>query len=198
VLKAVLWTMALVAGTPLAAAPPAALPPPVVTMPPPPAARPAVDAAAMAEARALLHDMDFDGQLESTARRAAESTFDTMLRELQARYGGEVPAELRARVHALLMENVTQLIAEMRPTALDDAARVYARYFTADELREIRRIQTEPVMLKMQRLGPQILPELMQIGVAVSARHMPELAAALRRVVEQWQSEQAARRPHVG
>jgi hypothetical protein len=196
-LKAVLWTMALVAGAPLAAAPPAALPPPVVRLPSPPA-RPAVDAAAMAEARALLHDMDFDRQMESTARQAAESTFDTMLRELQAHYGGEVPAELRSRVHAVLMENVTQLIAEMRPTALDDAARVYARYFTADELREIRRIQTEPVMLKVQQLTPRILPELMQIGVAVSARHMPELTEALRRVVEQWQSEQAARRPHVG
>jgi hypothetical protein len=132
-----------------------------------------------------------------TAREAAERTFETMMREVQTRYGRPVPAELRARVRTVLMENLAHVIEEMRPTALEDAARVYARYFTASELQEIRRIQTNPVMMKLQRVSPQLLPELMQIGVAVSARHMPELTAQLRQVIEQWQSEQEGHRPHV-
>lgn len=200
-LKALSIAAAIAAGAPAFAAdpPPAPPPPPVVRALPsaPPTAQPASDPAALAEARGLLRDIDFEGQMDRTAREGAERSFDTIMRETQASYGQEIPAELRARVHAILMEDVGRIVDEMRPTALDDAARIYARYFTAAELQEIRRIQTNPVIMKMQRLAPQFLPELMQIGVAASARHMPELMERVRQAVEQWEREQQARRPHV-
>jgi len=193
------FAAAVAASAPASAAPPQA-PPPVVSAVPatPPAPQPALDPAALAEARGLLHDIGFEEQIDQDAREAAESTFETTITELQRHYGTTIPAELRARVHAVMLENLAQVVDEMRPTALEDAARVYARFFTAAELQEIRRIQTNPVMAKMQRLAPQLMNELMQIGIAASARHMPDMMARLQQVYEQWRREQAALRPHVG
>lgn len=199
-LKVMLCAAALAACAPAIAAAQSRAPSPAIvhTVPtaPPPVLAP-VDAAAFAEAQALLRDMDYEAQMERTAAQAVNTTFDTTMRELQARLGEEVPAELTARVRALLMEHTARVVDDLRPVALDAAARIYARYFTADELREIRRIQTNPVMIKLTRVGPQLLPELMQVGVAAGMRREPQLMADLRRVIEQWESEHANSHPPV-
>lgn len=197
--KAMICAAVLAAGTPAFAAaqtgkpPPADFVAPARPLLPPPVVATEPDPAALAEARGLMHDLDFEAQMVRTAREAGERTFATMMREIPARSGEQIPAELRERVRAVLMQNVARVIDEMRPTALEDAARIYARYFTADELREIRRVQTNPVMMKMQRLSPQLLAELMQIGIAASARHMPEVTAQVQRVIAQWRREHEGR-----
>ena len=121
-----------------------------------------------------------------------------MMREFGRQFGEPVPSDLRGRLHSVMMDNVSTLIAELRPTALEDAARVYARYFTAAEIRELRQLQTNPVMIKMQRVAPQFMSELMQIGIAASARRMPEVNARVRREIEAWQRDRRDRRPRVG
>lgn len=178
----------------LAEAAPQTAPPPIVEEETPQA----VDPAAVAEARDLLRATGFEEQLGTTMDRMAEDTFNTVLHEAETRTGNAMPADLRGRIHRILMEHVARTLAEMRPTALDDAARVYARYFTAAEIRELRQLQTSPVMIKMQRVAPRFMSELMQIGVAASARHMPEADAELRREIEAWQHDQNSRQPRIG
>jgi hypothetical protein len=42
------------------------------------------------------------------------------------------------------------------------------------------------VLVKMQRIGPQFMTELTQIGVAATARRMPELMERLNAAIESW------------
>lgn len=166
--------------------------------PAPPAPAPALDHEAIAEARTLLRASGFETQFEEATNRIAEDTFATMMRELETRYGEPVPAELRTRLHSVMMENIANILADLRPTALEDSARVYARHFTAAEIRELRQLQTHPVMIKVQRIAPQLTSDLMQIGVAASARRMPEATERLRREFEAWERDHRRRRPRVG
>ena len=158
----------------------------------PPSAQP--DAAALAAARDLLRSLNYEQQFEAGARQASEASFATTLQEIEARAQADVPEEVEAEIRGIVREHVERMIAEMRPTVLEDAARVYARYFTADELREVGRLMGNPVMAKMQQVGPQLTTELMQIGVAASARRMPELMASIQSAIEAWQQRQPAHR----
>ena len=158
------------------------------TAPPTPATD--VDPAALAAARDLLRALNFDEQFAATARQASESTMTTMLRELSSQQPA-IPAGLEAEVRTAMRAHIEQMIVEMRPTVLDDAARVYARYFTADEIRQLQGLMTHPVLVKMQSMAPQLSNELMQIGVAAAARRLPALQDRLHEVVQEWQRRQS-------
>lgn len=179
-----------VAGPLAAQAPAPAAPPPIV--------RAAEDPEAIAEARALLTAMDFNGQMEASMAQSGDRSFDTILREFEAHYGRQVPEDLVARMRRTMREGLALVAADLRPTAFDEAARVYARYFTAAEIRELRGLLTNPVMQKMQRLAPQFMGELMQIGLSASARRMPELMERIRQEVSAWERDNQRRRPTSG
>ncbi len=164
----------------------------------PPIARPAETPEAIAEARALLTAMDFNTQVEASMAQAGERSFDTLLREFEAHYRRQVPDDLVARMRRTMREGLALVAADLRPTAFEDAARVYARYFTAPEIRELRQLLTNPVMQKMQRLAPQFTAELMQIGLNASARRMPELMERIRQEITAWEQDNQRRQPTSG
>lgn len=150
----------------------------------------AQDPAAMREARDLLRATGFEAQIEASVIQSGESTFNTVMRQMEAQAGQDFPDDLEARIRSIMRDDLARLAADMRPTALEDAARVYARYLTAEEIRELRRLQTHPVMVKFQRIAPQFMDDLMQIGVAAAARRMPQLMERVRTEIEAWQREQ--------
>jgi len=153
---------------------------------PPAPAQDEPDREAVEAARALLTEGDFENQMEAVARQSSEASFTTLLREIETQNGTDLPADLEARFREIMSRHVEALIAEMRTSGLDQAARVYARYFTAAEIRELQRLQSHPVLQKMQRLGPQFLGELNQIGLAMSARRVPTMIAEVLAAVEDW------------
>ena len=167
---------ALAAASPIAAQTP---PPPVVILPDP-------DPAAVDAARDLLRSVDFEGQMEQTAQQAARATFDSVLAVEEARQGAPVPPDLKAAVQAVIAAQTSELVAEVKKTGLEEAARIYARYFSAGELRELQQLQTRPVMKKAQAVGPSLLVELSQIGVRVAAARQPQLKAALEQAIADW------------
>ena len=119
---------------------------------PTPQVEPTADA--IEAARHLLRSADFNAQFAATARQTAEACFDAVTRQLQQQYGTEFPDAMMARFRAIMREHTEQVIADMLPTALEDSARVYARYFTAAEIRELESLQSRPVLVKMQRIAP--------------------------------------------
>jgi hypothetical protein len=153
-----------------------------------------IDPAGMEAARALLRGSDFEAQMEEGSRHGVSATFDTIISAAEARRGEPMPSDLKDRVKLILLEASDEMVASMKQTALDDAALVYARYFTADELRELLRLQDNPVMVKFRKVGPAFTAELMQIGVAAAARQMPELQARVQAEIDQWVLEETNRR----
>ena len=82
------------------------------------------------------------------------------------------------------------MVQDLKKTALEDAARIYARYFTAAEIRELQQLQTRPVMVKAQSVMPQLMPELMQIGIKAAAARQPATQERIRKLVEAWTAKQ--------
>lgn len=174
--------MHILAGMALLAAAQAAVQP----APPPPEVAATDELARLAAAHELLRVTDFVGQIELSAQQSAHATFETLVAAEEKRLGMPVPDDLRQVVRAVLDDHLSGVIADLKRKAPDEAARVYARYFTADELRELQRLQSNPVMKKAQAISPLLLSDLMQIGVRVSAERQPALEAELRRAVTEW------------
>lgn len=145
------------------------------------------DPAALDAARDLLAASDFEAQVESSSRQVVEATITTMLAELEAQHGEPYPAALEDEIRQILREHNEALLAEMRPTMLEESARIYARYFTAEELLELRRLQSHPVMVKFQRIAPQFTTEMSQIGVAEATRRLPELQRRIAEAMADWE-----------
>lgn len=161
-----------------------------------PPAPPAVSATdqidRLAAARDLLRASEFERQMELSAAQSAHATFTTLLEAEEKRQGTSMPDDLRKAVQSVLDDHMSALVAELKRTGLEDAARIYARYFTAEELRELQRLQTHPVMKKAQAIGPLLLGDLMQIGVRAAAERQPALEAELKRVVREWLASHSA------
>jgi hypothetical protein len=148
------------------------------------------DADALAAARELLRATDFDTQLEQSAQLTAQSMFTTMIAALEEEHGQDFPDDLEAELRQLLVEHTENFLVDLRRTALEDSARIYARYFTADELRELLRLQTHPVMVRFQSIAPQFTAELAQIGLAAELPHLAELQRRFNETIEAWQVRQ--------
>ncbi|HEX8669873.1 MAG TPA: DUF2059 domain-containing protein [Allosphingosinicella sp.] len=156
---------------------------------PAPAAAGAVDPAAVAAARDLLRATNYEAQLEETAQRVGEMAFSESIRA-QEQQGRTLPADLTASVQKVLREETALMVQDLKKTALEDAARIYARYFTAAEIRELQQLQTRPVMVKAQSVMPQLMPELMQIGIKAAAARQPATQERIRKLVEAWTAKQ--------
>lgn len=152
----------------------------------PAAAQEPVDPAAMAAARDLLAAVDIERQAGETAARMTEAVVDSMMRRFRESQGEDFPAELETELRRIVMEHNAGVVGRMMPTMRDDAARVYARHFSADELRELARLQSHPVMRKAQALGPQLFTELSRIGMNEAAAAMPELQRRVQAAIESW------------
>lgn len=152
----------------------------------PAAAQRAGEAEAFAAARELLQATDFDAQVRATTEQVTDRTISTIIEQFRTQHGRTFPPALETQLRQILREHNDGVLAALRPTALDDAARVYARYFTAAEIRELQRIQTNPVMVKFQRIMPQFFAELTQISAGESLRRMPELRRRIDEAFSRW------------
>jgi hypothetical protein len=148
------------------------------------------DTEAIAAARELLAATDFLSQMNQAAHLTAQATFGSLLQQIEARNGFDFPEELRTELRQIMLEEVDVRLAAMRETVLDDAAEIYGRYFSAEEIRELQRLQTHPVMRRLQQIAPQLTAELAQLGLAGAVERAPELERRISAAVEAWLARQ--------
>lgn len=153
---------------------------------PAPVSEDELDPAAVDAARDLLVAGDFDEQLERTAQLGSQVAFGTVLRHHEERLGFDFPEDLEAQLRQILMDHMDAYIATFRRSALEQSARVYARYFSAEEIRELQRLQSHPVMIKFQRVAPQFMVELGQIGLGDALQTSPALEQRIGEAVTTW------------
>lgn len=101
-----------------------------------------------------------------------------------------MPADLKQKVRIAMNEEIGAMMTELKRTALDGAAQIYADHFTAEELRRLAVISADPVMRKSQQLMPQMLPKLAQIGLKVAEDRKPIMQQKIKEVVDQWLATQ--------
>lgn len=151
-----------------------------------------VEPGALNAARELLRSINFDAQMESAAHQSAVASFNTILAAEEAGRGQSTPPGLKAAIQAALTAEVSILVSEIKKTGLEEAAAIYARHFTEAEVRELQRLQENPVMKKAQRLSPTLVTELGQIGIRAASAGKPRLEAALKRAVDEWMASQGS------
>ena len=148
------------------------------------------DPQALAAALALFDGPDLEDQLLASALHMVKASMDTEIEALRAR-DVEMPETLVEELRAFLYEETRLMVEEMAPTFRQDAAAVYARYFTAEELKELKRLQENPVMRKAEKLAPSLMAELSKIGMRVAAERMPDIERRGQELVEKWIVEKA-------
>lgn len=149
-----------------------------------------LDQGAIAAAREMLVATGFEAQMEQAALQNVQATFNTVVEAREKDIRARIPQELRAGILALLEADTRILVTEMRKTALQDAARIYARYFTAAEIKELQALQSHPVMVKAQRVSPGLMTELMQLGIKPAAERQPQLQAKIEKLIADWSKKQ--------
>jgi hypothetical protein len=153
----------------------------------------AADGDRLAAALELLDGQDIESQSRDAALRLMDATLATEMAALQER-GIEPPAPFVEKLRGLLAEEMNAALDEVLVTLRADAAGVYARYFTADELRELKRLQSTPVMQKANTVLPQLFAEIAQFGAKITAARGPAMQRKIADAVAEWieQEELAA------
>lgn len=157
----------------------------------PPAPNQSVNAEAMAAALDLVDQNDVEKQMMATGMLVADAAMKSQL-EAFRKQGIDLPAELVVQLRKLVLDDSTAMIGELAKTVRADTALVYARYFTAAELRELKVLQSHPVMRKVQALTPQMAVELSKIGMDKAAERQPDMQRKIQALVEKWMAEQKA------
>jgi hypothetical protein len=129
---------------------------------------------AVAAARELLRATHFEQQLPAMTDQMTGVIMNQMIAESRTE-GRPLTPRMEAELRRIILEENLRTMNGARQTLAEEAAQVYARYFTADEIRELQRLQTSPVMQKMQRIAPQFMGEMVQMGMRASAARQPEI-----------------------
>jgi hypothetical protein len=146
--------------------------------------------AALAAARDLLVAIDFDRQMEQTGMAMGNAAFEHNIVREEEKHGITMPADLKQRIRLIINEQLTMMLTDLKRTARDDAAQIYADYFSADELRRLAVLQTDPVMRKAHSVMPQMMPRLAQIGLKKASELEPAMLAKIQEAVEEWAASQ--------
>lgn len=152
---------------------------------------PAADAERLAAAMDLFEPAILKQQMLAGVLHMANAAMDV---ELKAReeQGQAIPESLVTRLKAVTFEDAEELVDDMAPSFRADAAAIYAQRFTAAELREIKAIQAQPVMRKMEKLAPEMMAEIAKIGMAKAAERAPELKRKIEQTVQEWLANEGA------
>lgn len=160
--------------------------PALAGQPAPATAQERLDPAALQAARDLLEATDYLNQAQAMTDQITDAALDMMSQRFQREQGTPMPPSLDRDLRRVVREHNGAVIEAMRPHLLEDAARVYARYFTAAEIRELQRLQTNPVMLKFQRIAPQFIGEVMRGSMERASALQPQLERRIREAIEAW------------
>ena len=129
---------------------------------------------AVAAARELLRATHFEQQLPAMTEQMTGLIMNQMIAQSRAD-GRPLTPRMEAELRRVVLEENRTTMMGARQAMAEEAAQIYARHFTADEIRELQRLQTSPVMQKMQRIAPQFMGEMAQMGMRASAARQPEV-----------------------
>lgn len=149
----------------------AAIRPAVAQQAPPP------DSAALAEATKLLDRVD----LVALTRQQLDAAIKAQRAMLESAFVSQGRADILAEVNRFAMQQFERRL----PQFIDEAASVYARVFTLDELRELNAFYDTPLGKKTLASLPEVLQELtvvsQRLGVEIFQAIMTDLLPEMRR-----------------
>lgn len=149
---------------------------------------------AVTAALELFSDLDLEQQMLAGIAQGIDVSLQGQLAALQAD-GRDVPEKVVIRLRELLGEEGKLVVRDMMPTIRMEYAAIYARRFSAAELRELKKLQDHPVMKKAQRLMPEMFGEMGRIGMKAAAARQPALKKKIDQMLVELMAEEQAAAP---
>jgi hypothetical protein len=151
----------------------------------------AVDPAAAAAVRELLAAMDYKSVMIESFKQMTSSLPSAIKAgaEGAVRADPNLSDEQRAKKMAEVEQSVPKIAAAISrtysdPTLVDEMLEamvpIYARHYTADEMRQLAAFYKTPVGAKTLRLMPQLMNEGMQVGQQIIMPRMQKLMQELK------------------
>jgi hypothetical protein len=152
---------------------------------PAPAAPASPDPARIAAAEKLMDAMHYDTQIDRTLEAIIVEVEKQVGAGLSANLA-DAPPELIARIKAITGSQMRDTFHEHHDELKRGTALIYAKHFTAAELERLAKLQSEPVLVKMQTEMPQIATESMALSQAMAASGNATLQARIKAAVEDY------------
>ena len=159
--------------------------------PSPPASSPAQDSA-YAAALDLLEPEKFKAQALEGAIRMAQAGMDSELKQQEAN-GVVVPPDLVQKIRFLTFQEAKDTIEAIGPEMRREAAGLYARHFTAAELRELKQLMSNPVLKKMEGVAPEIMADLTRLTLDRAAGRRDAFRERVTEEIGKWEEQQKNR-----
>lgn len=162
---------------------------------PAPAAATAVDPASLAAAKELFASMNYRAVMVQTMAQMSQSIAGSVRGGAEAAIAADTKAspEQKQKSRAKLEAELPKVIASMQEVMNDPAlvdeilaetVPLYARTFSADELKQIAAFYRTPVGAKMLSAMPQLMGEGMQIGQQIVGRRIGPMMQKLQQATQ--------------
>lgn len=149
------------------------------------------DSPAMVEALGMLDDEGFEEETLRTAEMTMELVLGTMLEKIQSMSTEEIPEEFIKELRETMRDHQQQTLRANMPSIKRQAAAIYAKEFSREELARLRELGRDPVMAKARARGKVINPQLMLIGVREMKAAEPELEAKVQGLVSKHMAKKS-------
>lgn len=146
----------------------------------------APDAATLAAARELMQVTDVRGQMRELGPRTA----DAMGQQMRQMFNeNEMPPGLSTQLSAAMQAFVGSMDSLFTPELIDRIAVIYARHFTADELRRVTVMMKDPVMLKFRAEMPGLVVEMMPMTFEAMKPQQKQFQERIRQIITDWMKQ---------
>ncbi|WP_454885073.1 DUF2059 domain-containing protein [Sphingomonas oryzagri] len=143
----------------------------------------APDPTTLAAARDLMAATDIQGQMRALMPRMAEAA-GTQLRQMFS--DNKMPDGLQQQMTAAIQANMTAMQDVMTPQVINQMATVYARHFSADELKRLTALMRDPVMARFRTEMPNTMGEIMPIMFTAMKPRQEAFQVKMRRIIADW------------
>ena len=150
-----------------------------------PAAAP--EPARIAAAEKLLAAMHYDSLIDRSIDLMIVEQRKAMPAQLRLWFKEQpLPDDLVAKMQAISEAHMRKTFSDNRAELKHGTVLIYAAHFTAAELNRLAKLQSDPVMAKMQAEMPQITADSLALGQAAALKDMPVLIAELKALVQDY------------
>lgn len=146
----------------------------------------ATDPSALKDAIAFLDAMNFEQEALQSSEISIEAMIALITERIRDQTQQEIPEDFMASLNQAMRDHVSDTMRAKMPSMKRQAAEIYAREFTREELSRIRDLSADPVMVKLREKGKSMNPQLMLIGINAMRESEPEFEAKIGRLVEEY------------
>ena len=152
----------------------------------PTVAESSIEQSALAEAERMLDSEDFESQVMGSADVMLEGLLAVQIERLETESEEPPPEELIASFREIMRSHIRGTMKAKMPQMKRQAAEIYAREFTVDELRRMREIAADPVMVKVREKGQTLSAQLMMVGMTAMKASENDLRQKIEQMVADY------------